>query len=330
MKPYRSFTRRLLRALLAAAVAVVSLQFAAGGTASAATISDVNWSVDKAHPGGTSVRYTWTFTTGTQATLSKVTFTVPSGTGGGSLSVADVYGLGAGTAALSGTTVTYSITTPASVASGVKVLVAIGGFTNTSSAGGYTSTVTTYDNAGTPAAVDTGTSNTVTLDGNTTAATVVVVRSTSFTSDTDSFEVLLDPSSTSAKDLTKAVTVAVKTNAGGGYTLAAKATALTTGTYTIGGVSSGVASGVADGSFTVNKWGFKAGALSGDAVGSRQGALATTGNYVGYTTGDETIVSATGPTNDDTVVLTNRVKIDYKQAAGTYTSTITYTLSPSF
>jgi hypothetical protein len=64
-----------------------------------------------------------------------------------------------------------------------------------------------------------------------------------------------------------------------------------------------------------------------------QGAgLSVANNFVGYTAGGETAASATGPTgvSGDTIVLTNRVKIDYDTPGGVYTATITYTVTPSY
>jgi hypothetical protein len=323
-------TSSVIRAIMGLALAATAALVVAVAPASAAPLTSASWSISKAMPGDTGVRYTWSFTTATTATISKVTFSVPSGTAGASLTVADVYGVpSGGTATLSGTTVTYTFSTPTSVSAGIPVLLAIDGFTNTSTAGTYASEITTYDNQATPAAVDTASPGpSATIASNTTGVTVVIARSTYFSNDTSSFTMLMDPGSNN--DLTKVANLVVKTNAGGGYALSMKATALTTGTYTVPGVTSGVATGVASGSFTVNRWGFEIDALTGDAVGVRQSALATDGNYVGYTSGGETVVSASAPTNNDAVAVTNRVKIDYKQPAGTYSSTITYTVAPTY
>jgi hypothetical protein len=63
----------------------------------------------------------------------------------------------------------------------------------------------------------------------------------------------------------------------------------------------------------------------------RQGAgFNVSGNYVGYTTAGENAVVSAGPTNSDSIALTHRVKIDYGQGAGTYTSTITYTVAETY
>src|SRR5207245_2494636 len=102
---------RRLRAALGILLVALGVQLAAALPASAATLTNVSWTESRPIPGDTGVRYTWLFTTATTATLSKVTFTVPSGTAGASLTVTDVSGMpSGGTATLSGTTVTYSFT----------------------------------------------------------------------------------------------------------------------------------------------------------------------------------------------------------------------------
>lgn len=325
----------LRRRVIAVAIATVAATTMIGVTsASAAALTNTTWSVSNNQTGATAVIYTFELTTATTGIIGKVTATVPTGTAG-TAGVGTVYGLGAGTAALSGTTLTYTVTTPASVAAGTPLYIEFTGLTNTTTAGSYTSTVTTYDNSATPVAIDTATSPSVSFAGTSTAVTVQIPKSLTFTNDTPSFTLQMDPSLAALSDLTKAVTVTIKTNAGQGYTLAAKDTGLKTSgvVYTIPAASSGVATGVASASFAGNTVGVSAAlTANGGSLAALQGALITTGNYVGYTTTGETLVTATKPTGNtaDSLVLTNRVKINYSTAAGTYTDTITYTATPTY
>jgi hypothetical protein len=299
----------------------MGLQLAAALPASAATLTNVSWSTSRPIPGDTSVRYTWLFTTATTATLSKVTFTVPAGTAGASLTVADVAGIpSGGTATLAGTTVTYSFTS-ASVTSGTKSMLALDGFTNTSTPGAYASAVNTFNT--TPASVDGPTNSpNVSFNSNTTPVTVVIGRSTAFTDNLNGFTFLMDPSLAANSDLTQAEGLTVKSNAASGYALNVSATALTdTQSNVIPGATAGVATGVTTAAFPVDKWGYQ---MSRVGVGTIQGALATAGNYVGYTTAGENAIVSAGPTNVDTITITHRVKIDYARDSGTYDSVITY------
>jgi hypothetical protein len=315
-----------LRVGLAAVVVAAALQLVAAAPSSAATLTTVGWNISKPHPGDTAVRYTWSFTTATAATLSKVTFTVPTGTAGASLTVVDAYGVPAGgTAALSGTTVTYTLASATSVAAAVKVLLAIDGFTNTATPGSYTSSVSTFNT--TPAVVDGPTASAaVSLVSNATTAAVEIARSTIFTDNLTSMNFPMDP--VVATDVTRPETLTVKSNSATGYALSISATTLGDGLgNTVPAVTAGVATGIASASFTANRWGYTATETGSSTL---QGALTTVGNYVGYTTAGDDMIVSTGPTNGDTISLTHRVKINYGQEAGTYNSTISYLVVPSY
>jgi hypothetical protein len=290
-------------------------------------LTGVAWSVSNPHPGSTGVRYTWSFTTGSGTNLiTAVTLTVPTGTtvpAANVPSVVDNYGIGVGTALFDGTnTVTYTVGGGgSSLPSGTPVLISMDGFTNTSTANSYTSVVNT--------SFDSGTSPVVGINDNTTAVTVVVARSTAFTSDTTSFSLLTDPSVAALKDVTHDVTLTVSTNANSGYTLQTKVNQLLTGFVrgrTIAAASNGMATGV--GSFATNTFGYKM--VKSGGVGTLQSAPLLSGDYIGYTTGGENTFAATAPTNLDTVVLTNRAKVDYTLSADRYLGTITYTVTPTY
>jgi hypothetical protein len=156
----RSPGRRLISsaALAGAGCAVGLIGFAP--PADAATLANTTWSVSDSTTGAASTSYAYAFTAATSSSLSSVTMTVPSGTAGspvaGTVSPASLAG---GSVALAGTTLTYSFT-PASVAAGTAVSIQIKGLTNSSTAGSYTSQVTTLNGA---SSVDTGTTGTVIL-----------------------------------------------------------------------------------------------------------------------------------------------------------------------
>ncbi len=324
----RLFRSRVFTLFVALAV-LATLSTQRPSSTNAAALTGVGWAASNAQISATSITYSWQFTPATTATLSSVTLTVPTGTAG-TPAIAANYGIGAGSVGLSGTTVTYTITTPVSLTSATPIYIELSGFTNTGTAGSYTSVVTTSNGS----SVDTGTSQSVTFGATTTAATVVVSKSMTVTNDTTAFTLLMDPGVTALADLNKDVTLNVKTNAGSGYGLSVKAGLLTSGGETIPVASPGIATGVATGSFAANTFGYKMTATAGNASGlAVQGAgLSVANNYVGYTTAGETAASATGPTgaSGDTIVLNNRVKISYDTSGGVYTSTITYTVTPSY
>jgi hypothetical protein len=297
--------------------------------AGAAGLGNVGWAVSNSQTAATSVTYSWQFTPATTATLSSVTLTVPALTAG-TPAIATVYGIGAGSvSAISGDAVTYTVTVPASIASGTPIYIELSGFTNTTAAGGYTSDVTTDD--GSP--VDTGTSPAVTFGATSTSASVVISKSMTVTNDTAAFQFLMDPGVAALSDLSKNVILTVKTNAGNGYTVNVKAGLLTNGGLTIPATSSGMGVGFATGAFPSNSFGYKMTATAGNASGvAVDAAQLAAGKYVGYTVGGETAASATSSTGaaGDTITLTNRVMIDYDTPGGVYTATITYTVAPSY
>ena len=134
--------------------------FVAGPGASAATLTSALWSTSKTADGATSTSYTYSFNAATSAALDKITMTVPTGTAGtpsvGTVSPATIAG---GSVTLVGTTLTYSFTS-ATIIPNEAISVQVSGLTNTTTAGGYTSTITTDSSSG---AVDTGTTGTVTF-----------------------------------------------------------------------------------------------------------------------------------------------------------------------
>lgn len=250
------------------------------------------------------------------------------------LTVSSVYGLptAGGVAFLSYVdgVATYAFTA-ASVSSGISYFLELDGFTMPSAAATGSSVVTTYDNAATPLAFDTGTSNSLTLADNTVDVTGVVPRSINFASDTDSMTFLMDPSFAATADRSAAIGLSVGTNANSGYTLNTKATDLTGSGQTIAAISGGTSSCVASGSFTTNRWGYAVtGAVNGGAGSlTKQGDL-NSGYYCGYTNGDTASVVQSGPTVTDTLTVTTRRKGDFLTRPQTYTSTMTFTAVPSY
>lgn len=343
----RYLTRRM--AVVAVLALAATTMIGVSSASAAATLTNTTWSVSNNQASAPAVTYTFELTTGSAGTIGSVTATVPTDTAG-TVGLGTVYGLSAGTVSfVAGTAktstaaatlgvLTYTVTTPASVPAGTPLYIEFTGLTNTATTGPYTSTVTTLDSAS--ATIDTGTSSSVSIAGTSTAVTVQIPKSLTFTNDTPSFTLQMDPSVPALSDQTKAVTVTVMTNAGSGYTLTANDTGLTapsaTGTtpattYTIPAASTGTAVGVT--SFAANTFGVSAALTGGvNSLAALQGALAPSGDYVGYTTTGQALVVATKPTGGsaDSLVLTNRLKIDYNTAAGTYTDSITYTAAPLY
>ena len=292
----------------------------------AGTLTAPTWTVSNSQTGKTGITYAFAFKTATAASISKVTMTVPAGTAG-AVTVGTVYGLGAGTVALAANTLTYTVTSAVPVAAGINIYVSFATLTNTTTAGSYTSVISTSAGV-TP--VDNATTAAVNFGLSSTGVTTSVGQTLTFTNDTPSFNLAVDPTGLSLNQ-SQAVTLTVKTNAHAGYTLAAYDTGLTQASvYTIPAITAGPGTGL--GTFPAKGFGASATVSGGGTDSATLAAGLAGGNWVGYPTAGATFLSATAPTGNtaDTLVLTNQVTVDYTVPAGTYADTINYVATPSY
>ncbi len=319
---------RCLRLVIGAIVVMSGVLGLASGAALASTLTKTSWTVSNSQAGKTAVTYSYAFTTATAATVIAVKMTVPTGTAG-TVAAGTVYGIGAGTVSLASNTLTYTVTTPIAIAANTPIYISFTGLTNTSTAGSYTSTITTQ--ASGPVTVDTATTSSVTFGSSSTGVTVTVGQTLTFTNNTPSFSLAVDPTSLNNQQ-SQAVVLTVQTNAANGYTLAASDTGLSRSApaYTIPAVSAGPTTGVA--TFPAKGWGTSAVLTTGGTDGATLAAGFSGGNFVGYPSAAANFLTATGSTGAtaDTLTLTDTVAVDYTVPAGTYTDTITYVATPSF
>jgi hypothetical protein len=316
--------------VLGASLLVVAACFLALSVApaDAATLTNMSWSVSNNQVAASNVTYAYSFKTATAGTIAKITFAVSGAGLGGTPTITRAYGIGAGTVARSTQTITYTVTSPVSVSAGIPIYIELGGLTNSSTSGTYTTTITTQTSV--PATIDTGVSPSVTLAANNTAATISVAKSLTFTVDTTAFELDMDPSLAALADQTATVNLTVQTNANSGYTLAVadNSTGLQssgTGNPTIAKVSTGKATSVAWPG--APSWGYT---VSG--TGATIDPAFTGSKYAGYTSAGETIAThatSTGATAD-TIAIANRFAINYAVPSGVYSDTVTYTVTPNY
>ena len=159
---------RTRRSLVSIVVTVLLGLFAplfSAAPAEAAGLTSIAWEASSATTSATGVTYSYGFTAPTAGNVSSVTMTMPSGTTGtptvvaASAQAAYSITLASQSVTRSGTTLTFSFTSVYFQADTVLSL-QIGGLTNTSTAGSYTSTITTKNGATT---VDSGTAGTFTF-----------------------------------------------------------------------------------------------------------------------------------------------------------------------
>ena len=325
----RPMGRRAVCLFVAGVLAVCALLALEASQAFAAgTLTKVSWAVNNSQTGKTAVTYAFSFTTATAGTIKTVTMTVPTGTGG-TAAVGTVYGLGAGSISLAGTTLTYTVTSAVAVGANIPIYISVTGLTNTSTAGSYTSTVTTQTSV--PATIDSGTSQSVTFGSSSTAATVTVAQTLAFTNNMASFSLTVDPTGT-ANNSSQAVVLTIQTNASSGYTLSASDTGLsrTSPAYTIPAATVGPGTGVA--TFPANAWGCSGSVSGGGTDGATLASGLLSNDFVGYPSSAAAFLTTTGPTGAtaDTLTLTDQVQVNYTTPAGSYTDTITYVATPSY
>lgn len=314
--------------LAVAAIAAAGIFAVAAAPAMAGTPTNMSWAVSNNQVGATGVSYTYSFTTATTGVIKTITFAV-SGSGlAGTPTIIHSYGIGAGTVSRSGQTITYTVTSAVSVSAGIPIYIEFGGLTNSSTAGSYTTTITTQ--TAVPTTIDTGTTPSITLASNNTAVTVTVAKSLTFSVNNTAFELDMDPSLAALADQTATVGLTVQTNANSGYTLSVADTAAGlqssgTGNPTIPKVSTGKATSLVWPG--APNWGYTV-----TGTGATIDAAFSGSKYAGYTSGGETIATRSGPTGGtaDTITISNRVAINYSVTSGVYTDTLTYTVTPNY
>jgi hypothetical protein len=315
--------------LLACVAMAASLVVLNTSPASAAALTNINWAVSSNQISAANVTYTYSFKTATAGTIKTITFVVSGAGLGGAPAIAKNYGIGAGTVARSGQTITYTVTAAAAVAAGIPIYIEFSGLTNSATAGAYTTSITTL--TATPTTIDGATtSNTVTFGAINTAISVTIDKSLTFTVDTTSFQLAMDPSLPALADQSQNVGLTVQTNANSGYTLtvndlAAGLQSSSAGNPVIAKVSAGKATSLVWPGPT--KFGYTV-----TGTGATIDAAFSGTKYAGYVGAGEQIASRAGPTGGtaDTITIGNRVAIDFGAATGDYTDTVTYTVTPNY
>ena len=95
----------------------------------------MTWSVSNNQVSATAVTYSYSFKTATAGTIKTITFVVSGAGLAGTPTIAKNYGIGAGTVARSGQTITYTVTTAVAVAAGIPIYIEFSGLTNSATAG---------------------------------------------------------------------------------------------------------------------------------------------------------------------------------------------------
>src|SRR5258707_15672587 len=126
MRPRRRLT------LLLAGAAAISACFVAltASPANAAALTNMSWTVSNNQVASTNVSYAYSFKTTTAGTIKTITFAVSGAGLAGAPTITRAYGIGAGTVARVGQTITYTVTAAVAIPAGIPIYIEFAGLTN--------------------------------------------------------------------------------------------------------------------------------------------------------------------------------------------------------
>jgi hypothetical protein len=285
----------------------------------ASTPAQASWAVSNDQAGAAAVDYSFLSTTATTGVIKTVTVTVSGARLGGTPAVVLVYGIGAGAVTIGGQVITYSVSVPVTIDAGTPVFLQLSGLTNPA-AGGYTATIATASADGTT--ISGGTTAAVTFGADSTAKSVVVAPSLTFTLTTTPAAPTRDPRLSALVDQSYTSIITVLTNANSGYTLTVtrrvtasmRGAAAWPGAPADGTVYTVTGTGPGDAGFSIN---------AAFARGARYASEPNTGTIVAQST------SATGAAAN-TIAVTYWTAPVSAALAGTFTDLLSYTVTPDY
>ncbi len=305
-------------------------------------LTGVEWWVSNSQTASDGVTYSYSFALGSAVeSIAYVSMTVPPGTSGSPV-VDQCFGVVAppgSPVTLADDMLTIAVSPSAAAPDpGVPVYISVAGLTNTEAAGAYSASITVFSDTPPDGEVDTGDSEEVDFGSSSVEQTLHVAQTLVFRNDNPSFSLGLSPLGIEGGSNHSRVnySLTVQTNAPNGYSLSIYGSPdglfkSTLPTYTIPGVTSGVSEGVAE--FPDNGVGFKGAMTTGGVDAPDFAAGLENGQWVGYPTAVETLLTTAGPTGSgapDTIQLTNQVAVDFGVPAGTYTQVITFVVTPNY
>lgn len=117
------------------------------------------------------MNYSFSSTTATAGIIKTITVTISGAGLGDAPAIVLNYGIGAGTVAIAGQVITYSVTAAVNIPAGMPILLNLSGLTNPD-AGGYATTIVSKTAAA--ATIDSGTTPAVAFAAGNTAKSIVV------------------------------------------------------------------------------------------------------------------------------------------------------------
>jgi hypothetical protein len=319
-----------------------------------ANFTNASLSISDSRPSQTAVNYNFAFTTSVTTAIKQLdiqicttatgTCTAPSGFSSGTPTIGsdNLAGTGRTTTAPTANAFRIVVTTPASQAT-QAVTVNFTGVTNPDSASTWYARITTYSDTGstvidgtTPIAfaTTTGVAASVTVDPSLTfavngLASGQTVNSLATNVTTTSSTIPFGTITTSTNGIA-GHSLVVTTNAGSGYTVYIKYTGqLTSGANTIADHTGTNAAPTVFTSPGTASFGYTTESTSLSGTGDRFNA-GSTNKYAAHTTSNLEVARATTAVSSDTTKIGYQVGISGTTPAGTYTSTVVLTATPTY
>lgn len=327
--------RRALSFLVAFALLSGLSSLSAQPVLAASALTDLSWEVSNNQGAAAAVNYSFSYTTATAGIIKTITVTASGASLRGTPAIMLTNGVGAGTVAIAGQVITYSLTTAVNIPAGVPIFLQFSGLTNPT-VGIYTTALATKTAAA--ATIDSGTSPAVTFAERTTAKSIVVAQSLTFTLDTTPVTLTMDPRVPGLANQSYTSNITVLTNANSGYilTVSDSETGLqsaSSGNSAIPLVSANMAGTVTWPGAPTNDTGYTVtGTGVGDAGFSVNAAFAGGAMYAGHRNTREIVAQSTTATGAtaNTIAITHQTAIDFATQAATLTGTFTYTVTPNY
>ena len=327
--------RRALSFFVALALMSGLSSLSARPVLAAGALTNLTWAVSSNQAAAAAVNYSFSSTTATAGIIKTITVTISGAGLGGAPAIALNYGIGAGTVAIAGQVITYSVTAAVNIPGGMPILLELSGLTNPG-AGGYTSAFAS--NTAAAATIDSGTTPAVTFAAGNTAKSIVVEGSLAFTLDTTPLTLTIVPTVPPLVYETYTTNITVLTNANSGYTLTVfdNPTGIhraSSSNCTVPKAAASMSGAVAWPGAPASHSGYTVtGTGAGDAGFSVNAAFAGGTRYAGARSAAVIVAQSTTATGAtaNTIAITDWTAIDCAEQAGTCLDTLSYTLTANF
>lgn len=331
----RTGQRRALTSLVSVALTSCLAVLLAQPVSAGSAVSNLSWEVSTNQAAAAAVDYTFSYTTASTAIIKVITVTSPAAGAGVPLEIVRMDGVGAGTVAIAGRVITYTVTAAVVIPAGVTIVLEFSGLTNPTP-GTYTAVLAAETTAA--QIVDRRVSPAVTFAAGVTTKAVVVEQGLTVTVDTGPVTLIKDPRVPGMGEQSYTSKITVLTNASSGYTLTVTHSAKTVHSASASGsaltaVAPGLAGPVTMPQASRDQSGYTiAGIGAGDPGFSMYTGSAAGTVYADPQLTRDIVAQSTAPTGAtaNTITITHQAPIDLTTQTPAATDTLTYIVTPNY